>query len=138
MDNDVQAYLDTITSRVRPRDAETVLELMGRVSGQSPKMWTSSIIGSGHYDYKYASGRDGDGPAASFSPRRAATTIYLPDGTGAYAEQLSRLGAATTSVGCLYIKDMDKADLAVLEEIVAESHRVLSEGTCTHRAADHR
>ena len=101
MDNDVQAYLDTITSRVRPRDAETVLELMGRVSGQSPKMWTSSIIGSGHYDYKYASGRDGDGPAASFSPRRAATTIYLPDGTGAYAEQLSRLGAATMSVGCL-------------------------------------
>ena len=38
MDNDVQAYLDTITSRVRRRDAETVLELMGRVSGQSPKM----------------------------------------------------------------------------------------------------
>ena len=37
-----------------------------------------------------------------------------------------------------YIKDLDKADLAVLEEIVAESHRVLAEGTYTHRAADHR
>ena len=36
------------------------------------------------------------------------------------------------------MKDLERVDLAVLEEIVAVSYRVLSEGTYTHRAADHR
>ena len=138
MDDDVQAFLGTISSPVRRRDAETLLAMMGRISGEPPRMWTASIVGFGHYHYKYASGREGDGPAASFSPRKASMTIYLPDGTGAYAEQLGRLGAHTASVGCVYVKDLEKVDLAVLEEIVVESYRVLSDGTYTHRAADHR
>jgi hypothetical protein len=138
MNRDVQACLDQVTSGVRRRDADTLLAMMSRISGQPPRMWTPTIIGFGHYHYKYASGREGDGPAASFSPRKAATTIYLPDGTGAYAEQLGRLGAHTVSVGCLYLKDLQQVDLAVLEEIVAESYRVLSDGTYTHRATDHR
>ncbi len=35
-------------------------------------------------------------------------------------------------------RDLDQVDLAVLEEIVAESYRVLSDGTYTSRARDHR
>src|SRR5665809_49217 len=54
--------------------------LMGRVTGEPPRMWGKSIIGFGEYHYEYKSGREGDAPAASFSPRKAATTIYLPDG----------------------------------------------------------
>ena len=34
-------------------------------------MWGPSIIGFGSYHYKYASGREGDAPAAGFSPRKA-------------------------------------------------------------------
>jgi hypothetical protein len=138
MDNPVQECLDQVASPTRRRDADILLDLMGRVTGEPPRMWGSSIIGFGQYHYHYQSGRQGDGPAASFSPRKAAMTIYLPDGTGAYADQLSRLGPHTTSVGCLYIKDLAKVDLGVLEEIVAESYRTLSSGTYTNRAADHR
>ena len=65
-------------------------------------------------------------------------TIYLPDGTGAYADQLSRLGPHTASVGCLYLKDLSKVDLGVLEEIVGESYRTLTAGVFGNRAADHR
>jgi hypothetical protein len=61
--------------------------------------------------------------------------LNLPEGAGAYAERLARLGAH--SVGCLDPKDLEKVDLAVLENITAESSRALSDGTYTHRAADH-
>ncbi len=138
MDSVVSDYLAKVTPPIRRRDAETLLELMGHLTGEPARTWGSLIIGFGHYHYKYASGREGDGPAASFSPRKAAMTIYLLDGAGAYADQLSRLGPHTTSVGCLYIKDLSKVDLGVLEEIVAESYRTLTAGVFGNRAADHR
>jgi hypothetical protein len=138
MDSAVREFLDTIGSPTRRRDAETLLELIGRITGEPARMCGSSIVGFGQYHYRYPSGREGDGPGASFSPRAAATTIYLPDGTGAYAELLGRLGPHTTGVGCLYLKDLAKIDLGILSEIVSESYRTLTAGTYPNRAADHR
>ena len=138
MDGAVQDYLDGVPSPTRRRDAETLLELMGRVTGEPARMWGSSVIGFGQYHYRYESGREGDAAAVSFSPRKAATTIYLLDGVGAYPDKLSRLGPHTTGVGCLYVKDLAKVDLGVLEEIVGESYHTLTSGTYTNRAADHR
>jgi hypothetical protein len=138
MDSAVSNYLDTVSSPTRRGDAETLLELMGQVSGEPARMWGSSIVGFGQYHYRYDSGREGDGPAASFAPRKAAMSIYLPDGTGAYADLLNRLGSHTTGVGCLYLKDLAQVDLGVLEEIVGESYRTLTAGTYSHRAVDHR
>lgn len=99
-------------------------------------MWGSSIVGFGHYHYKYESGREGDGPAASFSARKAATSIYLPDGIGAHTEQLNRLGPHTTGVGCLYIKDLSAVDIAELEEIIRTAYETLTAGTYRHRARE--
>jgi len=39
-------------------------------------------------------------------------------------------------VGCLYIKDLDKIDLSVLEGIVTESYRTLTAGTYGLRARE--
>jgi hypothetical protein len=131
----VLTYLDGVTPQKRRRDAEKLLELMARVTGEPPQLW-GSIIGFGQYHYKYQSGREGDVAAAGFAPRKAATTIYLVDGVGRYEQQLERLGPHTTGVGCLYIKDLDKVDLAVLENIVAESYRTLTRDTYTLRARE--
>lgn len=135
MDPDVAAYLERVTPQVRRRDADTLLALIGRATGEQPRMWGPSIIGFGRYHYRYASGREGDGAAAAFAPRKAATTVYLPEGVGAYAEQVGCLGPVTTGVGCLYLKDLDQIDLAVLEHIVAVSYRTMTAGTHTERAA---
>lgn len=132
----VRAHLDTVASETRRRDADTLLELMGRITGEEPRMWGPSIIGFGSYHYKYASGREGDAPAAGFSPRKAATSVYLPDGVGTYAKQLARLGEHRVGVGCLYLKDLRKVDLEVLESIIAESHRAVTAGTFGQRAAE--
>ena len=74
----VQTHLDGVTPEKRRRDAAKLLELMTRVTGESPQLW-GSIVGFGRYHYKYQSGREGDAPAAGFAPRKAATTIYVPD-----------------------------------------------------------
>ena len=130
----VRACIDGVASATRRRDAEVLLEVMGRITGASARMWNASIVGFGQYHYKYASGREGDAPAAGFSPRKGSTTIYLPDGVGAYTESLQRLGEHTTGVACLYIKDLSKVDMAVLEGIIDESFRTLASGTYEHRA----
>jgi hypothetical protein len=136
LDEAVRTFIDKVASPTRRRDAETMLELMTRVTGEAPRMFGSSIIGFGPYHYKYASGREGDSAAAGFSPRKPATVIYLPDGVGTYAERLERLGEHTASVGCLYIRDLSKVDLNVLGAIVAESFRTVTSGTFGHRASE--
>ena len=126
MNQAVQDYLETIPHATRRRDAETLVEMFSRVTGQEPTMWGKSIIGFGQPHYKYASGREGDTATLGFAPRKAATTVYLLDGVGAHIEPLSRLGPHTTGVGCLYLKDLSQVDLEVLEAIVEESYRTLT------------
>lgn len=128
-DGDVHAFVDAVPHPVRRRDAGTLLALMGRATGQPPVMWGPSIVGFGSYHYHYASGRQGDAAGAGFSPRAAASTIYLPDGVSAHSDLLARLGPHTSSVSCLYVKDLEKVDLAVLEEIVRRSYATVTSGT---------
>ena len=133
--DELQAYLERVTPAVRRRDAETLLDLMRRATGQEPVL-RGSIVGFGSYHYEYASGREGDAPAASFAARKAATTVYLVDGVGAHESDLARLGPHTTGVGCLYLKDLEQVDLTVLEEIVRRSWATVTDGTFGQRAAE--
>ena len=135
-DGDVDAFLATVTPKVRRRDADTLLALMQRVTGEPPVMWGPSIIGFGQYHYEYASGRQGDAGAAGFSPRKAASTVYLPDGTAAHQDLLARLGPHTASLVCVYLKDLSTNDLDVLEEIVRRSYAAVTAGTFTQRARE--
>ena len=135
MNDDVAAHLDSVHSPVRRRDADTLIGLMQRVTGQEPRMW-ATIVGFGQYHYRYASGREGDAPAAGFAPRKAATTVYVMDGVDAYSDLLDRLGPHTTGVGCIYIKDLEKVDLDALEAIVRRSYERLTAGVWPSRAAE--
>jgi hypothetical protein len=135
-DASVREFLDGVAHVTRRRDADTLLALMERATGEPAHMWGSSIVGFGEYHYQYASGREGDAPAAAFSPRKAASTVYLADGIGAHAHALAGLGPHTTGVGCLYLKDLDDVDLSVLEAIVGDSYRTVTAGTFGQRARD--
>lgn len=135
-DEDPAAYVDAVPSAVRRRDARTLRDLMERVTGAPPRMFGTSIIGFGEYRYEYPSGRSGHAPAAGFAPRKAATTVYLADGVGAHEELLAGLGPHTTGVGCLYLKDLEQVDLALLEEIVRRSWATVTHGTFGQRAAE--
>jgi hypothetical protein len=132
---DVGEFVAHVTPAVRRRDAETLIALMQRVTDEEPVLW-GTIIGFGTYHYKYDTGREGDAGAAGFAPRASSTVLYLPDGTSAHTEALSRLGKHTSGVSCVYIKNLDDVDLGVLEEIVTTSYRRVTDGDYTKRARD--
>ena len=131
------AFLARVTPEKRRRDAGTMVDLMAGVTGQ-PARLHGSIVGFGTYHYRYDSGREGDGPAASFAPRKAAMSIYLSDGVGAHADQLARLGPHTAGVACVYVKDLTQNDVEVLAQIVARSYATLTAGTFGSRARESR
>lgn len=135
-DVDPVAFVESVEHPVRRRDALTLLELMRRATGAEPRMFGAAIVGYGEYHYRYASGHEGDAAAAGFSPRKAATTVYLNDGLGAHEALLERLGPHTTGVGCLYLKDLERNDLGVLEAIVRRSFTTLTSGTFGQRATE--
>ena len=64
----VAEFLATVESDQRRTDAEALIELMSDVTGEPPVMWGPSIVGFGTYHYRYATGREGDGPLAELRP----------------------------------------------------------------------
>ena len=133
-DASVVAFLDAVEHPVRRRDGWRLHELLARITGEKAVMWGPTIVGFGRYRYEYPSGRTGEAGAAGFSPRRAATTIYLPEGTGPHAERFARLGPHRSSKVCVYVTNLDKIDMAVLEEILRASYATVSAGLMDHRA----
>lgn len=131
----VRAHIDRVTPQKRRRDAETLVALMEDVTGLPPQLW-GTIVGFGAYHYEYESGHEGDAPAAAFAPRKAASVIYLPDGVGAHTAELERLGQHSSSVGCLYLKDLESIELDVLRTILATSYRTVTDGVFGTRARD--
>lgn len=132
-ETDVLGFVEQIPNERRRRDALTLIELMERATGEKARLW-GTIIAFGTYHYEYASGRSGDAPAAGFSPRSQASTVYLAEGVGEYPEELGRLGPHTTGKVCVYIKDLAAIDLAVLEEMVTRSYRTVTAETFGKRA----
>jgi hypothetical protein len=131
----VQALLERVVPAKRRRDAETMLALMARATGESPVV-DRNAVGFGSYDYRYPSGHAGTAAATGFAPRKSALVVYVMDGVGAHADLIPRLGPHTSGVGCIYIKDLELVDLAVLEQIVSDSYATLTAGTYRLRARD--
>lgn len=117
----VTAFIGGLTDETRRSDAKALVKLMQRASGETPRMWGPAIIGFGSHHYVYESGREGDMPLVGFSPRKAATVLYvIRDFEGSKA-LLAKLGKHTASKACLYVKRLADVDLEVLETLVTRS-----------------
>lgn len=117
----VAAFIDGLSDQTRRADAKALVKLMRSATGEKPKMWGPSIIGFGSYHYKYESGREGDMPVAGFSPRKAATVLYVTRDFSGSEELLAKLGKHTTGKSCLYVKKLAEVDQKVLESLVVKS-----------------
>ena len=114
----VTAFINAIADPTKRADAKTLVKLMQSATGEKPKMWGASIIGFGSYHYTYESGREGDMPLVGFSPRKAATVLYVRLGSGGSQALLAKLGKHTTGKGCLYIKKLADVDRKALESLI--------------------
>ena len=122
-DGPVQDLLASMEDERRRQDAETLADLMQEVTGEPPVLWGTSIVGFGSRHYAYASGREGDTAAVSFSPRKAHAVLYLSGDVADYADLLAALGPHQVGKACLYLERVDEVDPAVLREIVQRSYR---------------
>ena len=120
-DGDVDAFLASVSDDTRQRDAVTIKRVMARLSGEEPKMWGDSIVGYGSYSYTNRSGKDNHWMKIGFSPRKQSLTLYIMDGFNDYQSILGRLGPHGTGKSCLYIKDLEKVDSEVLENLITRS-----------------
>lgn len=120
-DANVSAFLGAIEDERRREDSQTLLALMGRVTGKPAVMWGTSIVGFDTYHYRYESGREGDWAVTGFSPRKGDISVYLVAASADQADLLARLGRHKMGKACLYIRRLSDIDLAVLEQLIAAS-----------------
>lgn len=80
-----------------------------------------SIVGFGHYHYRYESGREGDWFLTGFSPRKQSLTLYIMSGFRGYPSLMKRLGKYTTGRSCLYLRRLQDVDLEVLTDLIESS-----------------
>ena len=117
-DQSVENFLKSIDHEKKQADSFAILELMKDVTGEEPKMWGDSIIGFGTYQYKYASGREGEWFLTGFSPRKQNLTLYIMSGFSEYEDLLKKLGKYKTGKSCLYLNKLEDVNLDVLKELV--------------------
>ena len=120
-DHHLDKFIEQLEPSVRIGESQTLVEILIKVTGAQPVLWTSNIIGFGSYSYKYPSGREGVSARLGFSPRKAKQSIYIMPGFGEFEDELSRLGKHKTGASCLYINKLKDVDLLVLEEILQKS-----------------
>lgn len=118
-------YIAALPDAKKQADAETLLALYERVTGEPATMWGPSMIGFGSYDYVYDSGHSGTAMRGGFAPRKANIVLYLMSSTGdgdvANSPLLANLGKHKVGKACLYINKLADVDIAVVEQLVRDS-----------------
>ncbi|WAC22043.1 DUF1801 domain-containing protein [Blastomonas sp. SL216] len=126
-DADVTDYIEGLEPDRRREEAQVLLALYERVTGEPAKMWGPSMIGFGEYHYTYDSGRSGTAMRSGFAPRKGKHSIYLMCGdldqasAARFEARLAKLGKHKMEKSCLYVNRLDQIDMAVLEEIIADN-----------------
>ena len=120
-----QFILEFADSEQKIKDSYALMKLMQEISGVEPIMWGPSIIGFGHYHYKYASGHEGDAPLIGFSPRKAAISLYVFTGLPEHERLLLDLGKFKMGKACIYIKKLSDIDLQQLTVLMQETIQFL-------------
>ena len=122
-EHDARDLIGEIEKDHRREDAENLLDLMSRVTGEEPQMWSSDTIGFGQYHYQYDSGQEGEFFKVGFAPRGQNLTIYIMSGLRGFDDILGRLGPHTASKSTVKINHLGDIAEVVLAELVRECVR---------------
>jgi len=116
----VDTFLSTITPLEKRTDCEQLRQIFEEMTGKPAVMWGETIVGCGHYQYRYPSGHQGESFLVGFSPRKTTISLYLA--TGVERDQyLARLGTHKSGKSCISITKLADVDLLVLRELIVHS-----------------
>jgi hypothetical protein len=117
----VEDFLNNVADEQRRKDCFRLVEIMKAAAKAEPAMWGTSIVGFGHYRYKYESGRELEWFLVGFAPRKQDLTLYIMGGLERYPALMKRLGKHKTGKSCLYIKKLEDVDLPTLKQLIKQS-----------------
>lgn len=120
----INTYVD---NEQKKTDSFKLIELMTKWSGFEPKMWGPTIIGFGSYQYKYASGHEGEAPLLGFSPRKAQFSLYVYSKTAKSDRLLNDLGTYKMGKACIYFKKLEDINLNIVEQLSQDTIAYLNE-----------
>ena len=117
-ETDPATFIEAVDHPTRRADAKALDAMFRRITGWTPKMWGTSMVGYGSYHYRYETGREGDMLATGFSPRKSNLSLYIMPGYADFHGVLDRLGKHRHGKSCLYVNKLADVDMDVLEELV--------------------
>lgn len=121
-DVDVDDFLKTVDEK-RRLEAYQIIDMMSRVSGESPKMWGPTMIGFGKYHYVSKSKIEADWFKIGFSPRKAKISFYISMDADEFGDDLAELGKHTRGRGCIYANKLEDIDMKVLEKMTSYAYQ---------------
>lgn len=121
----VSDFLNTVADTKMRAECRVVAKMMREATGKRARMWGTSIVGFGTYDYKYASGHEGSSPIVGFSPRSKNLTLYIMPGFSNFDKLMRQLGKYKTGKSCLYIKSLEDVDQKKLEALIVGSVKLM-------------
>lgn len=119
--NNVHEYLASLHES-QSRDSKTLIEIMQQVSGESPVLW-GTIIGFGKFHYKTKSGIEADWPKIAFAPRKGKLSLYVTFEAAQYKKELDAIGEHQMGKGCIYLKNLDNANLPALRALIKKAYQ---------------
>ncbi|WP_445480367.1 DUF1801 domain-containing protein [Lysinibacillus irui] len=120
-DASVIEFIESVDHPKKREDAFRLLDIFTEVTGYDAKMWGPSIIGFGHYHYKYQTGHEGDAPLVGYSPRKAKISLYFAPGDSEREQLLQQFGKHTTGKACVYINKLADVDEDILKALIQQS-----------------
>jgi hypothetical protein len=120
-DASVIEFIESVDHPKKREDAYRLLDIFTEVTGYDAKMWGPSIIGFGHYHYKYQSGHEGDAPLVGYSPRKAKISLYFAPGDPEREQLLQQFGKHTTGKACVYMNKLADVDEDILKALIQQS-----------------
>jgi hypothetical protein len=118
----VTAFLMEVEDEVKRKDGFTLMDLMQGITGETPVMWGSAIVGFGSYHYRYNSGREGDMLLVGFSPRKGKLALYLGADLFQNKPLYEKLGKYSSGKSCLYISRLEDVNMEILGRIISNSY----------------
>lgn len=129
----ISDYLDKIEKPELRADAEKLIAIMSKETGELPVLWGPSMVGFGSYHYKYANGREGDALKVGFAIRKPKIVLYglkFYDQIQTNEDLLGKLGSVELGKGCIYIKSLESIDQTVLRKMIHNAyHYKLQQGS---------
>jgi hypothetical protein len=128
----VAVFLDGIGDAQKRADCRALSKMMRSATGKSARMWGSSIVGFGTYDYRYASGRGGSSMVCGYAPRARNIALYIMAGFDRFKPLMNRLGRYKTGKSCLYLRRLADVDRDVLQQLIDGSVKYMRDNYHTY------